>query len=126
VNLVFHSSVLTDLTPSSPRFGRHTLLGRTWRCASWILLVVCYLGAIISVAGLLSIPFQHFHRHSVSPFTFWIVTTLMGVLFLWLLLRAGSCAYRNIQQRIIHIEAFVMLLGLSSAFAVIFWIFPPK
>jgi len=50
----------------------------------------------------------------------------MGVLFLWLLLRAGSCAYRNIQQRIIHVEAFVMLVGLSSAFAVIVWIVPPK
>jgi hypothetical protein len=121
-----HSAMMNEMTPSSSRLLRHAALCRAWRGLSWLLLPFCYLGALLAPAVVLSIPFQVFHNHQVSPFVFWVTTGAMSALVLWVFCRAVSSGFRSFRHGVIHIEAIVMSLALLLAIVVIPWAFPPK
>ena len=123
---IVHSQMMTELAPSSPRLVRHAFLCRVWRGVSWLVLPLCYLGALIAPAVVLSIPFQVFHKHGVSPLVYWATTVLMGVFVLWMLYRAASYGFRSFRQRVIHVEAIVLFVALVFAVVAIVWIYPPK
>lgn len=121
-----HSQMMIELTPFSPRLLRHVTLCRVWRGFSWLLLPLCYLGALIAPAMVLSIPFQYFHRHEVSPLVFWPVTAVTSALVLYLFYRAATYSLHNFRQRVIHVEAIVICVALVLAVIAITLVFPPK
>ena len=123
---IVHSVMMAELTPSSPRLVRHVRLCRAWRAISWVLLPFCYLGAVFAPAAVLSIPFQVFHQHRVSPLVYWVTTVLVGVFVLWMLYRAASYGFHSFRQRVIHVEAIILFVGWVFAVVVVVWIYSPK
>jgi H+/Cl- antiporter ClcA len=91
-----------------------------------MVLPVAYLGALIAPAGVLSIPFQIFHKHHFPAWAFWITAALVGTLAGRWLFRAVVCGWRFFRQRVIHLEALVFAFGLVFAVIVIIWLYPPK
>jgi hypothetical protein len=126
MSYAIRSEMLADLTPTSPRLLRHPHLCRLWRWISWLLLLVAYAGALIAPAGVLSIPFQFFHKHHFAPYAFWITSGLVGLLAAWWFYKASACAVGWFRQRVIHLEALVFSMGLVLAVFVVVWLFPPN
>lgn len=112
------SDMMTELGGESPGLFR--------RVASWVLLPLCYFGAFISPAVLLAIPYQILHARHFPPAAFWFVTLLLGVLFLWLFYRTLISWLRLFRQRVIYVEAGILLTALVFAVAVVAWVFPPR
>ncbi len=111
---VVYSQMMVELTPSLPRFAR------------LVLLPLCYLGALIAPTVILSIPFQVFQKHEVSPFAFWVTAAFMGAGVLWLLYRTATCAVRSLRQRVLHVEAILLSVALGLAVITVVWLYPPK
>jgi hypothetical protein len=110
--------MMAQLAGKSPGLARQVV--------SWILLPICYFGAFLAPAVMLSIPFQIFHVHHFSPAIFWVTTFLIGALFLWLFYRALMSWLQFFRQQVIYIEAAVFLTALVFAVAVVAWIYPPR
>lgn len=121
-----HSTMMNEMTQLSPQFLRYPALCRAWRGVSWLLLPFCHLGALLAPSAVLSIPFQVFHKHQVSPLVFWVTTAAMSAVVLWVFYRAVSSGFRSFRHGVIHIEAIVMSLALVLAVVVIACVFPPK
>ena len=112
---IVHSRLLMELTSSTQRLGHHTVLCRVWRGVSWLLLPLCYLGALMAPAVILSIPFQILHAHRVPSLVYWITILLMAVLILWVLYRAASYFFHGFRQRVIHVEAIILFVAIAFA-----------
>ncbi|HEY9510478.1 MAG TPA: hypothetical protein VIV82_11525 [Verrucomicrobiae bacterium] len=115
---VFRSDMLTRLSGKSP--------GDFRRLASWLLLPICYFGALIAPSVLLAVPFQLLHKHKFPPAVFWGSLGIFGALVLCLLTLAVISWLRFFRQRIIHIEPAILFVGLILAVAAMLWIYPPK
>lgn len=110
--------MLTELAGKSP--------GHVRLVASWLLLPICYLGALIAPAVLLAIPFQVFHKHQISPVVFWVVAVVLGALVVWSLRLALVSWLRLFRQRVIYVEAAVFFTAVVLAVAAVLWVYPPK
>jgi hypothetical protein len=110
--------MMAQLAGNSPGLAR--------RVVSWLLLPICYLGALIAPAVILAVPFQIFHARHFSPAVFWVSMVLIGALVLWQFYRALISSLRFFRQRVIYVEAIVMVVAFVAAVTVVIWIYPPR
>lgn len=118
---IVFSQVKQDIDALGARFLRFPWGRQLWRSVSGILLVVSYLGMLISPAVVLDLPFNH-AGHRLPPTYYWAMGVLEGLVVAWLLYRSLVYGYHCFRRGIIHVEAIVLALGLFLAVAIIPWI----
>ena len=116
-----HSEWVTELVQSPPRFVRYPILSRAWRVVLWILLPLSYLGAFFAPMVVFGMPFGIL-LECEAPL--WLTTAFMCAFVLWIPYRAARCIFYCFRQRVIHVEAIVVFVGVVLAFLAFAWVYP--
>jgi len=111
-----HSEMLAQLRGNSPSLFRCVM--------SYVLLPFCYLGLILSVTAIFSIPFRIIHDS--SSFVFWLVACLIGALFLWMFRRVLTNWLRLFRQRVLYVEAALFFATLLLVMPPVIWLYLRK
>lgn len=123
---VIHSKFHDDFTALSKRCER-------WRLARWLCRVsalvvpwIAYLGIVISVLGLSTLPFQIARASGIKPpsVAYWSFATVTILSIVYLLYRVGRMVLCRFRQRLIEVEAVAIFVGLCLATLLAAFILP--
>lgn len=126
MNNSVQSAMMTELTPSSERLLRHTVLCRICRWLSYFLVPICFLAQAFAIVAISSIPFQVFNSYHVSPFVYWPALILWGACIAWALWRAARWGVLSLRRCVISLDAMLIFVGLLVGVLASAWLFPPK